>query len=73
MKIKAIKLMRDKTVEILKKESDELKTKIEKARMDMLTAKEKDLKKVKNLTNDLSQILTIIREKEIMRKEDEKS
>jgi ribosomal protein L29 len=66
MKIKELKGVREKTVEALKKEAGEIKAKIEKTRLELRIAKEKNLKKASNLTRDLSQILTIIREKEII-------
>ena len=58
-------LVIDKSLEVLKKEAGELRVKIVKTRLDLIMAKEKNFKKGTNLAHDLSQILTIIREKEI--------
>lgn len=65
MNTKVIKSTREKTQENLKKVVDGLRLEIERVKMEVKTAKEKNHKKVSNLKRDLSQILTIIREKEI--------
>jgi len=65
MRKKELNTLRGKKVEDLKSQSNELKLQIEKTKIDIKVSKEKNLKKVKNLARDLSQILTIIREKEL--------
>ena len=72
MKIKELKATREKTLENLRKDASEIKTKVEKTKLEVRTAMEKNLKKISNLTRDLSQILTIIREKEILDMEEGK-
>ena len=66
MKKKELKTLREKTIK-------ELRTKVEKLRLDVqLTyakvkvGQEKNIKKAKNERKDIAQILTIIKEKEIM-------
>lgn len=66
MQRKEIMSLRDKNIELLNKEVKELRVEISKSRLDLKIGKEKNLKKVSNLVRDLSQILTIIREKELM-------
>lgn len=66
MKKKEFNTTKEKTVDILKKEVLEIRNKITKTRMNLVMGKEKNLKVVSNLRRDLSQILTIIREKVMM-------
>ncbi len=66
MKKKEFNTTKEKTAEILKKEVLEIRNKITKTRMNLVMGKEKNLKVVSNLRRDLSQILTIIREKVMM-------
>lgn len=72
MKKKDIQNLRVKKVEDLKKEAMDLMSKKAKTKVEILSSKEKDVKKVSKLARDLSQILTIIREKEIMGENDVK-
>jgi len=71
MKRKDVQALREKSLDGLRKEAVTLKAKKEKIVVDIRTAKEKNLKKVKNLARDLAQLFTIIREKEIVGKEDQ--
>lgn len=66
MQKKELAANRDKTLPSLYKEVDKVRLEIAKTKINMATAKEKNLKKVSNLNHDLTQMLTIIREKEIL-------
>lgn len=66
MKKKDLSELRNKDVGELKKKSEKLRLEIVKAKADLTASKEKNLKKVKNLRRDLAQILTLIREKQIL-------
>jgi hypothetical protein len=65
MKKKELKLYRTKELPKVMNEIAEKRVEINKAILNLKIAKEKNLKKAKNLKRDLSQILTIIREKQI--------
>ncbi len=59
--------------ELRKRSESELKEKVDKARSDLIKEKAKikagkssDIKKIRNLKKETSQILTVIREKEIL-------
>lgn len=69
MKKKELLDLRKKEVSDLKNLAAAKRIEIVKARMEMKAKKQKNLKIVKNLSHDLAQILTIIREKEILEKE----
>jgi len=72
MKIKAVHELRTKDKAKLVKEAEELKNQIFKFNAELKVSKEKNLKKGKNLKRDLSQILTIIREKELQKEVEKK-
>jgi ribosomal protein L29 len=69
MKKKELIKLREKTVEELKKLSSDKRLELIKIESELKGGKEKNLKKVKNQRHELAQILTIVREKEIMEKE----
>jgi len=66
MKKKDLLELRKKSLAELGNLAREKSMQIIKTKAEMLSGKEKNLKKVKNLKNELSKILTIAREKEIM-------
>lgn len=66
MKRKEFNDLKVKDIENLKKMATGKKLEIGKKRMEIVGAKEKNLKSVGNLRHDLAQILTLIREKEIL-------
>ena len=69
MKRKELAIFREKDLEKLLKEAESKKLEIIKVDAEAKASKEKNLKKVKYLRRDLSQILTLIREKELLAKE----
>lgn len=69
MKRKDLVDLKTKEVEDLNKILGEKKTKLEKLMVNISAGKEKNLKSASNLRRDISQILTIMREKEILKKE----
>ena len=68
MKIKDFKDIKSKELKDLKKVLSEKKKDAAKKRMEIFSGKDKNLKLSKNLRKDIAQILTLIREKEIMEK-----
>ncbi|OGM02792.1 50S ribosomal protein L29 [Candidatus Woesebacteria bacterium GWA1_41_8] len=70
MKRKEVDTLRAKEVKELEKTAVEKKRELLKAKVDMSVAKEKNLKKVKNLKHEIAQILTIIKEKTFTVNED---
>ncbi len=72
MKKKELQGLRTKKQDELQKMLVDLKSEIIKAKADIITSREKNFKKVKNLRHNLSQLLTIIKEHEIMEKEEKK-
>lgn len=70
MKRKDLVDLRSKEVKDLNKILGEKKAELEKVMVNVPAGKEKNLKKANNLRRDISQILTIIREKEIRKKEE---
>jgi ribosomal protein L29 len=72
MKLKAVQELRTKEIEKLRKEAVEKELEFFKFNAEIKVSKEKNLKKGKNLRRDLSQILTIIREKELRKEGGEK-
>jgi len=73
MKTKDLKNLRSKSVADLVKTVDAKKKDLLKLQISLSTGGEKNLKSVKNLKKEIAQILTIIREKEIVEKESEDS
>jgi ribosomal protein L29 len=68
MKRKEFNDLRTKDLKALKKLAMEKKLEAAKKRMEIVGGKEKNLKATNNLRHDLAQILTLIREKEIIEK-----
>ncbi len=68
MKTKEFKELKSKSIEKLIAEADSKRLAVYKFKSEMKVGKEKNLKKGKNLKKDLSQILTVVREKEIEEK-----
>jgi len=62
MKSKDIVLKKDN---VLRKDLTDLRKSLEKARFEISTKEEKDMKKIKNIKRDIARILTIFREREI--------
>jgi ribosomal protein L29 len=60
--------LRNKTIADLVKMVSEKKFEAKKAKMSILAGKEKNLKAYRNLRRDIAQILTLIKEKEILEK-----
>ncbi|MBI2066300.1 50S ribosomal protein L29 [Candidatus Woesebacteria bacterium] len=69
MKRKDLVDLKIKEVEDLNKVLGDKKAQLEKVMVNIRAGKEKNLKSAKNLKRDISQILTIVREKEIGEKE----
>ena len=69
MKRKDLVDLKTKEVKDLNKISGDKKAELEKIMVNVSVGKEKNLKKAKNLKRDISQILTIVSEKEIGKKE----
>lgn len=70
MKRKEFNDLRSKEIKELIKKAEALRLDIAKTKAEMKTSNEKNLKKVKFLRKDLSQVLTIIREKDIIMSEE---
>ncbi len=66
MKKKDLQELRKKEIPELKNLAEEKRLEIERVRAEIVSGREKNLKKVKNLRRDLAQILTLIKEKEIL-------
>jgi ribosomal protein L29 len=66
MQKKAIQDLRSKTITELKKMAMEVKMEIVRAKMEIKTAKIKNVKTVRNKRNNLARILTIINEKKLL-------
>lgn len=67
MKRKELNELRAKTTKELMKIVVEKKAEAEKAKMKILGGKEKNLKLAKNLSHEIAKILTLVREKEIIK------
>jgi ribosomal protein L29 len=68
MKRKELNDLRTKDLKALSKMAMEKKFEVKKNKMAMLGGKEKNLKVTNNLRHDLAQILTVMKEKEILEK-----
>lgn len=66
MKKKELKDLRVKDYKELKKILSEKRLEVARVKADLKVSHEKNLKKAKNLSHDIAQILTIIKEKEII-------
>ncbi len=73
MKKKELNELRGKTLDEIKSKIEEKKLEILKVATEEKASKEKNLKKKKSLRRNLSQTLTILREKEIIEEEKVKS
>lgn len=69
MKRKDLVDLKTKEVKDLNKILADKKTELEKVLVNVSAGKEKNLKSAKNLRRDISQILTIVQEKKILKKE----
>lgn len=69
MKKTQLAKFREKKIVDLKKDVSEKKLEFLKVTADMKSAREKNLKKAKNIRRDTAQILTVLREKELLKKE----
>lgn len=69
MKKKDLKALRSKSANELRKMANEKRQKANKAFVEIKTGQEKNLKEVKNLRKDIAQILTVLKEKEIVEEE----
>ncbi len=69
MKKKDLTNLRKKEVKDLEEMAKDMKLELAKATAEMKASREKNLKKTKNLRHDVAQILTIVREKELMERE----
>jgi ribosomal protein L29 len=70
MKKKEVTDLKTKDVKELDKKVVSLRLEIAKSKAETKSSTEKNLRKVKNLRKDLSQVLTIIREKDIIMSEE---
>jgi ribosomal protein L29 len=68
MKRKDFNDLKTKDIKSLKKMAQEKKLEASKKRMEIVGGKEKNLKATNNLRHELAQILTLVREKEIIEK-----
>jgi len=68
MKKKEFTDLRTKDLKTLKKLARDKKLEADKKRMEIMGGKEKNLKSTNNLRHDLAQILTVVKEKEILEK-----
>ncbi len=66
MKKKEKGVLRSKEIDDLKKALDKARVELKKTQAEIYGGKEKNLKKGKNLRRDIAQILTIIKEKELL-------
>lgn len=69
MKRKELNSFREKDLDKLIKEASDRRLEIIKAKAEIKGSKEKNLKKVKILRHDLSQILTLVKERMLLEKE----
>jgi ribosomal protein L29 len=69
MKRNMLRDLRSKKLTDLEKMASEKRAEVDKARAEMKASKEQNLRKAKNLRRDLAQILTVVREKEIINEE----
>lgn len=65
MKKEELKKLRAKDMKELEKVLNESQKQLGESSLKIVGAKEKNLKKVRNLRRDIAQILTIVREKEL--------
>lgn len=72
MKKKDIETLRGKEVAEIKKALAGKRADLIKAQVEMYGGKEKNLKKAKNLRREVAQMLTIIKEREILERESKK-
>lgn len=72
MKIKELKTLREKSIQELRKLLDKKILEIMQVKTKIKVSKEKNLKHVKMLKRDISQINTILREKELIEQDSEK-
>ncbi|KKQ51952.1 50S ribosomal protein L29 [Candidatus Woesebacteria bacterium RIFCSPHIGHO2_01_FULL_39_17] len=70
MKKKEIQDLRGKTQAELKKKAEDKRLELSKIVVNLKASKEKNLKKAKNLRRELAQILTVLREKEILERDE---
>lgn len=71
MKKKDLTSLREKKVEDLKKLVEEKKSELRKTQTELASKKEKNLKKVKNLKIEIAQVLTLIREGQLIVKKEQ--
>ncbi len=71
MKKKDLASLREKKIEDLKKLVKEKKDELKKAQIKLVSGKEKNLKKVKNLKTEIAQMLTLIRESQLIVKKEQ--
>lgn len=69
MKTKEVKDLRTKTIVELEKLLTDKKKDLEKVLLDMVTGKEKNLKKGKNIRHEIARVLTLINEKKLIEAE----
>ena len=72
MKKNDLATLRQKEVKDLEKMLKEKKADVAKTEVNTVAGKEKNVKKANNLRREISQILTLIREREILKKEETK-
>lgn len=72
MKTKDLSNLVSKPISELEKIVIDKKTTLMKSKADIIASREKNLKTAKNLRREISQILTLIRQKEIMEKAKQK-
>jgi len=66
MKKKELKQLKEKDKKDLEKMVGQKKIDLIKAKADIIAGREKNLKKVKNLKDEIAQVMTLITEKEIL-------
>ena len=68
MKSKDLQNLRGKTIVELMKQLADKKLELMKVGVNLKSSKEKNLKKAKNIRRELAQIMTVVKEKEILEK-----
>ena len=69
MKKKELKTFREKDIKTLRKEVEKMKKEFVLAWAEIRGGKEKNVNKARNIKKDIAQLMTIIREKELMEEE----
>jgi len=72
MKKRDLKTLRGKSIEVLKKQLIDKKAEFVLTWIEVKSKKEKNVNKARNIKRDIAQLMTIIREKELIEEDKEK-